>query len=158
MGSTAAAGQASDAQVFILGKQGFPRPLLGAETGSPNLDGSNFAGYLTEPISAMTPDIDGSLATVEQVLARRAGLLPGRIVGVKDSLRYFTSPGGLNERVTARLVELQVDSSHDSNNAAQLHDGDCQLQSVLGLGAGAAAAGDAAVAGGAGREGCWMRG
>lgn len=114
LGSTAAAGQASDAQVFILGKQGFPRPLLGAETGSPNLDGSNFAGYLTEPISAMSADIDGSLATVQQVLARRAGLLPGRIIGVKDSLRYFTSPGGLNERVTARLVELQVDGSHDS--------------------------------------------
>lgn len=94
-------------QIFIVGKQGFPRPLVGAGD-SPNLDGASVAGYLTEPISAMSEDPDAGLPLVREVLRERAGVAPEQIAGHALSLRYFTSPGGLNERVTAQLVELSL--------------------------------------------------
>ncbi len=93
-------------QIFIVGKQGFPRPLVGAGGDSANLDGSSVAGYLTEPISAMSEDPDAGLPLIRAVLHERAGIAPEQIAGFARSLRYFTSPGGLNERVTAQLVEL----------------------------------------------------
>jgi hypothetical protein len=100
-------------QVFIVGKQGFPRPLVGAALDSPNLDASSVAGYLTEPISAMSDDRGAGLPALKEVLRERAGIAPEHIVGAALSLRYFTSPGGLSERVTAQLVELALPCGAD---------------------------------------------
>lgn len=95
-------------RVFIVGRQGYPRPLVGAAADSPNLDGASVAGYMSEPISAMSDEPDAGLAQVRAVLQERAGIAPAYVRGSALSLRYFTSPGGLNERVTAQLVELTL--------------------------------------------------
>lgn len=104
----------SDGRVYVVGKQGFPRPLVnarvpdtaGAKDLDGNLDGAHVAGYLTEPISAMSSDVDATLPTLRRILTERAGIAPEAVRGVLPSAHYYTSPGGINERVTACLVEL----------------------------------------------------
>ncbi|MFO0579658.1 MAG: SAM-dependent methyltransferase, partial [Polyangia bacterium] len=100
-----------DGRLFVLGKQGFPRPLVNAAPDSPNLDAATVAGYLTEPLSAQRPAAATELTLDEAaaILGERAGLAPGCIAAMHPGLRYFTSPGGLNERVTASLIELRID-------------------------------------------------
>lgn len=104
----------AEGTLFVLAKQGFPRPLVNAAPGDQNLDGATVAGYLTEPISAQRPASEGgelSATAAAEVLAERAGLLPSSVHAVRPGLRYFTSPGGLNERVTASLIELGLDGA-----------------------------------------------
>lgn len=112
----------SEGRVYVVGKQGFPRPLVNARVPDTagaggrdrsdlgdhdgNLDGAHVAGYLTEPINAMSSDVDATLPTLRRILTERAGISPDSVRGVLPSARYYTSPGGINERVTACLVEL----------------------------------------------------
>ncbi len=134
-------------RLFVLGRQGYPRPLVhaarrsgvarsGLETvqqgapdwpwSSPSLDGASVAGYLTEPLTAMVPSSivlgdEGSgdecevSADVRQRLHalwhERVGLPERWIAKVRPGLRYFTSPGGLNERVSSLFVELRFSQS-----------------------------------------------
>lgn len=120
-------------RLFVLGRQGYPRPLLhaahhgrpgqpGGEASadfpwsSPNLDGARVAGYLTEPLTAMLSDA-AELSTQDEIPAAlqhslaalwrtRVGLPERWIQRTLPGLRYFTSPGGLNERVSSVFIEL----------------------------------------------------
>ena len=124
-------------RLFVLGRQGYPRPLLhAAQRGdraqlgaidaasastdsplaSPNLDGAQVAGYVTEPLTAMLQHgealaEDGTIPValrdrLQTLWRERAGLPERWISATLPGLRYFTSPGGLNERVTSLFIEL----------------------------------------------------
>jgi len=105
-------------RLFVLARQGYPRPLIhaagplaGDVAASPrttDLDGARAAGYLAEPLTAMVPQTD-SLPQGEALRAlwrERAGLPEHWLRGSEPGLRYFTSPGGLNERVSSLFIAL----------------------------------------------------
>lgn len=98
-----------DGQVLVLARQGFPRPIVVADAGRPDLDGTRWSGYLTEPVAAITDPGQGLGEAVERILEQRAGIAPGRIRGIAAADRYATSPGGIDEIVTAVAVEISPD-------------------------------------------------
>ena len=87
-----------EGRVHVLAKKGFPRPLL-------TLD-SELSGFITEPISAIVGADEPRELGVERILHERAGVESAAIRAISAPLRYFTSPGGLDECVDAVLVEL----------------------------------------------------
>lgn len=78
-------------RIFILAKQGFPRPLINAAAASPNLDGARVAGYLSEPITATPPETTPTLETITTLLATRAGLPSDQIRAVGERSRDGTT-------------------------------------------------------------------
>lgn len=92
--------------VFVLARGSYPRPVLlsGAEQ-SPSLDGSRFAGYVTEPLALIQTDKPLGL-TVEEMLEKGAGISPDRIREFRRGADYYPSPGGLQEEVRSALVEV----------------------------------------------------
>jgi SAM-dependent methyltransferase len=89
---------------FILAKHGFPRPIV--STDLPDLIAQHGAGYITEPIAAIVEDNEVLEAAIARILKERAGLEAKDILRVSPPQRYFTSPGGINERVDACLVDI----------------------------------------------------
>jgi SAM-dependent methyltransferase len=100
-------------RVLVLAKHGFPRPLATTLLDSPSLDGAQVAGYLTETLTAQVPrsDDEATQPDIAQLLSDRASVPRQAIKSVSRALRYYTSPGGLSERVTSWLCELSL--SHD---------------------------------------------
>ncbi len=94
-------------QIFVLAKKDFPRPVVNACADQPTLNGSSFSGYITEPVSAIVDSINASEKVVSRILTERAGFDAGDILNFGEPFSYYTSPGGINERVTARLVEMR---------------------------------------------------
>jgi SAM-dependent methyltransferase len=85
-------------RVHVLAKKGFPRPLLTL--------GARVSGFITEPIAAIVSRDEPREAAVARILQERAGVPAAAICGLAERIRYFTSPGGLDECVDAELVEL----------------------------------------------------
>jgi SAM-dependent methyltransferase len=96
-----------DGQVFVLAKKGFPRPIVNAGADQPALGGACLSGYITEPLAAITHAGETPEGAIRRILGERAGLGPEHVRAVEAPVRYFTSPGGVNERVTAHLVEVR---------------------------------------------------
>jgi SAM-dependent methyltransferase len=90
-------------RAFIVAKRDFPRPVSAAAADEPDLIGMSAGGYLTEPIAAIVGDTDPAQAARE-ILAARAGIT--EVLSTSAPWRYFTSPGGINERVDAYLCEI----------------------------------------------------
>lgn len=100
-----------DHQIFVLAKKDFPRPLLNACLDQPNLHRANYSGYLTEPISAILDcrnQFDDLTDAVKNILASRAGLQKSDVLEISEPQFYYTSPGGINERVQSCLVRISV--------------------------------------------------
>ncbi len=95
-----------DGQVFVLAKKGFPRPIVNACADHPNLGGAALSGYVTEPLAAITHAGEASDKAIARILHERAGLPASSIRALGEPAHYFTSPGGVNERVSAYLVEV----------------------------------------------------
>ncbi|WNG33151.1 methyltransferase domain-containing protein [Archangium violaceum] len=95
-----------DGQVFVLAKKGFPRPVVNACADHPNLGGAALSGYITEPLAAITHAGEAPDKAIARILHERAGLSAESIRSLSEPARYFTSPGGVNERVAAYLVEV----------------------------------------------------
>ncbi|PTL79948.1 methyltransferase domain-containing protein [Vitiosangium sp. GDMCC 1.1324] len=95
-----------DRQVFVLAKKGFPRPIVNACANHPNLGGAALSGYITEPLAAITHAGEAPDKAIARILHERAGLSVDSIRALGESVRYFTSPGGVSERVSAYLVEV----------------------------------------------------
>ena len=103
-------------QVFILAKKDFPRPIVNARSDRKNLNRARYSGYLTEPISALlgfrssfsdfqylkTKDKNPLL----DILEERSNLLGHQILNMIDTPPYYTSPGGIDERVVPVLVKI----------------------------------------------------
>ncbi|NDC36657.1 MAG: class I SAM-dependent methyltransferase [Proteobacteria bacterium] len=92
--------------ILVLCRQGYPRPIANAAHGNTPLDGSRISGYINEPISAVVESGIPERTLVERVLYERTGLHPAHIKGITQGLRYFPSPGGVNECVQSIFVEI----------------------------------------------------
>ena len=97
----------SAGQVFVFAKKDFPRPVLNACADQPRLNRATYSGYVTEPISAIVDAEEDDEQEVCRVLRERAGLVAEDVVNVGGRFSYYTSPGGVNELVTSRLVEIR---------------------------------------------------
>jgi hypothetical protein len=97
----------SAGQIFVIAKKDFPRPIINAVTERPRLDSAHHSGYVTEPISAIVDARGDEEAEVYRVLGERAGLDAEEIIRAGDRFSYFTSPGGVDELVVSRLVEVR---------------------------------------------------
>ncbi|MBC7931700.1 MAG: methyltransferase domain-containing protein [Rubrivivax sp.] len=97
----------SAGQVFVFAKKDFPRPIVNACADEPRLNSATNSGYITEPISAIVDSKADEEKEVRRVLRERAGFDEKEIVNVGARLSYYTSPGGVNELVTSRLVEVR---------------------------------------------------
>jgi hypothetical protein len=97
----------SAGQLFVVAKKDFPRPVINASPDRPRLDSAHHSGYVTEPVSAIVDAGGDEEKEVRRVLGERAGLDAEDVVGVGGRFSYFTSPGGVNELVVSRLVEVR---------------------------------------------------
>ncbi|MBV9926146.1 MAG: methyltransferase domain-containing protein [Acidobacteria bacterium] len=94
-------------QVFVVAKKDFPRPVVSASGERPRLDRAHHSGYVTEPVSAIVDESADEGQEVYRILRERAGFDAADVVGVGDPFSYFTSPGGVDELVVSRLVEVR---------------------------------------------------
>lgn len=95
-----------EGQVFVLAKKDFPRPIVNACTDQPRLAGASLSGYITEPISAIVegePDRE----TISRILRERANLAETDLISIGEPHLYYTSPGAINELVTACHVQVR---------------------------------------------------
>ncbi len=98
---------AEEGQLFIYAKKGFPRPIANACAEQPRPSRSAISGYITEPVSAIVAEDEAPGDAALRILAERAGFAPEQVVRLGEPFHYFTSPGGVNERVSARLVQVR---------------------------------------------------
>jgi ubiquinone/menaquinone biosynthesis C-methylase UbiE len=87
-------------EVEILAKHGYPRPLVNVETDSPIIDQKHFSGYITEGITASNDN------PIQDILSKRINLEKQYIDNEVNSLQYYPSPGGLEEKVESFFVKL----------------------------------------------------
>ncbi len=97
----------SAGQLFVVAKKDFPRPIINASPDRPRLDSAHHSGYVTEPISAIVAPGGDEEKEARRVLRERAGFDVEDIIGVGERFSYFTSPGGVDELVASRLVEVR---------------------------------------------------
>lgn len=97
-----------DGQLFVLAKKDFPRPLINAERRVKHLNRANYSGYLTEPLSAIIHHGDTETnKQIEKILCERADLSSEEILKISEPSFYFTSAGGIDERVESFLVQIK---------------------------------------------------
>lgn len=84
----------------ILAKHGYPRPLANVKTDSAILDAKHYSGYIPEGMTV------GEAENIEDILHTRFGISKDHYADVIQSLNYYTSPGGINEKVSSTLIEL----------------------------------------------------
>lgn len=119
--------ETANGQIFVLAKKDFPRPLVNAESARKNLNRANFSGYLSEPVSAIVYHRDTetqrnpesvrrdqnslqnsvSLRLCGEILSERANISADEILDISAPQFYFTSAGGIDERVESFLVEIK---------------------------------------------------
>ncbi|HEY0097475.1 MAG TPA: class I SAM-dependent methyltransferase [Pyrinomonadaceae bacterium] len=97
----------SRGQVFVFAKKDFPRPVVNACADQPRLNSTTNSGYITEPISAIVNSEGDEEEEVCRILRERGGFEAEDIINVGGSFSYYTSPGGVNELVISRLVEVR---------------------------------------------------
>ncbi len=108
--------ETANGQLFVLAKKDFPRPIVNARNDKPNLNRANYSGYLTEPISAIS-DFESPVSDSQklktavpepilEILKKRADIAENEILETSDSQIYFTSAGGIDERVESFLVKI----------------------------------------------------
>jgi hypothetical protein len=96
-----------DGQVFIFAKKNFPRPIVNAVSEQTRLNRAAFSGYITEPITAIIEPAELLSDAVPRVLRERASFSTTDILDIGDSFSYYTSPGGINERVLSCAVQVR---------------------------------------------------
>lgn len=101
--------EAENGQIFVLAKKDFPRPIVNAQNEKKNLNRANYSGYLTEPISAIaeygTRNADLQKQIFE-ILEERANVKNDEILEISEPRFYFTSAGGIDERVESFTVKI----------------------------------------------------
>lgn len=91
----------------IFAKSGYPRPFANIKTDSPILDGKSYSGYIPEGISIRETE------KLEVILEERFSISKNDYISITQSLNYYTSPGGINEKVLSKFVELKDNSLSD---------------------------------------------
>lgn len=101
--------ETGNGQIFVLAKKDFPRPIVNAQKNYKNLNRANYSGYLTEPISAIA-DCGSRIADLQkaivEILEERGNLKNEKILEISEPQFYFTSAGGIDERVESFLVKI----------------------------------------------------
>jgi len=97
----------SNGQVFVFAKKDFPRPIVNAGKGQARLNRSAFSGYITEPISAIVDATKDFEEAVADILIQRASFAREDILQIGEPFYYYTSPGGVNERVKSCPVQVR---------------------------------------------------
>ncbi len=108
--------ETENGQIFVLAKKDFPRPIVNAQKTRKNLNCAEFSGYLTEPISAIA-DLGFGISDLQkpktkdqkpifEILEKRANLSAKEILEISAPVFYFTSAGGIDERVESFLVKI----------------------------------------------------
>ena len=92
--------------ITVLAKHGYPRPLANVRTDSPVIDGKYFSGYVTEGLTIGEAEEPGI------ALERRFNIAKDQYDSQKASLNYYTSPGGISERVSSVFISLLEKPSH----------------------------------------------
>jgi len=114
----------NDGQVFVFAKKDFPRPIVNACTDQSRLNRAAFSGYITEPLSAIVEGSEDFRESVARVLKERAGFAQQDLLEVGVPFSYYTSPGGINERVLSCAVQVRQPptSSNPFPNYTQFKD------------------------------------
>lgn len=86
----------------VLAKHGYPRPLVNVKTDTIVLDNKHYSGYITEGLTIAESD------NLEYALDKRFGIRRDNYMDIEPSLIYYTSPGGINEKVSSILIELMA--------------------------------------------------
>lgn len=95
-----------EGELFVVCRQGFPRPIVSSPHAAPRLDSAHVSGYINEPIVAVvSPETEARLS-IEATLEERAGAPSSAVKRIEGGLSYFPSPGGTDEIVRAHLVEI----------------------------------------------------
>jgi ubiquinone/menaquinone biosynthesis C-methylase UbiE len=95
-------------QIFVLAKKDFPRPLVNAQGINKNLNRANYSGYLTEPISSLVQSSKFKVqSSIEEILSERANVSKDEILEISEPNFYFTSAGGIDEKVESFLVKIE---------------------------------------------------
>jgi hypothetical protein len=92
-----------EGRLTVVARQAFPRPVVNARTGSVGPHAVSVSGHIAEPVTAVASR-GASEAEVLALLRERVGAEGPVELG--PELRFFPSPGGVSERVRARLVRL----------------------------------------------------
>jgi SAM-dependent methyltransferase len=88
--------------LYVLARTSYPRPIL---SDYPGLDGARPPGYIAEPLNVIQTDRPLG-QTVEEALARAAGIGTERVRRMLPGTTYYPSPGGILEEVRSVLVEI----------------------------------------------------
>lgn len=90
---------------MILAKHGYPRPLANVKTDSSALDNKHYSGYIPEGITI------GETESLDTTLEKRFGISKDLHFGITPLLNYYTSPGGINEKVSSISIKLNNPSA-----------------------------------------------
>lgn len=89
-------------RIFVMVKQSYPRPLINVSTDSPLLDDKHFSGYISEGLTI------GKTVDSHAMINRRFQLSADQYTIDNISLKYYTSPGGINEKVSSSFLKLHA--------------------------------------------------
>ena len=108
-------------RLYVLGKQGFPRPILTVTSNQDRLSGMRSDGYAVEPLSFIRGSPQPLFSEVEEQLARRGGVPAGEILqrGPGRSYSFYPSPGMVAEMTTSIAIPIRsrrVESSSPAEN------------------------------------------
>jgi SAM-dependent methyltransferase len=92
--------------VFVVARTSYPRPIPRSALASPPLGDAPSPEWMAEPLHALLDDKPIG-QTVEETLARVAGIDADRIQGFAPGTTYYPSPGGLQEEVRSIFVEIE---------------------------------------------------
>lgn len=94
-------------QLYVMSRQGYPRPILNATDSEKTLNGSTTSGYISEPISMTVAPKEARLSNASDLLARRSSISTDQVLGLTGEMKYFPSPGGINEQVHSLLIQVK---------------------------------------------------
>jgi len=97
----------SNGQLFVSAKKDFPRPIVNAGKDQTRLNHNSLSGYITEPISAIVDSTEDFEESIADILMQRASFAREDILEIGEPFYYYTSPGGVNERVKSCPVRVQ---------------------------------------------------
>lgn len=104
-----------DGNFKVLAKHGYPRPIINQLDKADVIDKKCFSGYLTETLTSMKRE--GSVHEfIVETLKNRARIDSESVKFIHHSLKFYTSPGGIDELVDSYLVEIVHKGENEIQN------------------------------------------
>lgn len=99
-------------QIEVLAKHGYPRPFTNVTCETPIIDNKKYSGYITEGITATRT------SSVEEIMEEQFNLPSSSYSVIENSLEYYTSPGGVKERVQSVFIQLKQSPEYSTPGIA----------------------------------------